>query len=73
MPIAWKQTVNPTPLQRLAADLSFRFAKVLRQNNLGGWGMDHRSIESYRRRLVDRGVRFVIGSLGEVGLRDGGD
>jgi hypothetical protein len=73
MLITRKQPVNPTLLQRLPADLSFRLTNAPGQNNLGDRGMDHRSVENYRRRLVDGGVGFIIGGLGKVYLRDGGD
>ncbi len=73
MLIARQQTISPTPIKRLAADLRFRFAHVLGQNGLGNRGMGDRSNENYWRRLVDRNVRFIISGLREVDLRDRGD
>ena len=73
MRITRKQPVNPPWLQRLAADLPFRFTHASWQDRLRTRGMGNRCDQNYWRRLVDRGVRFVIGGLWEISLRDCGD
>jgi hypothetical protein len=58
---------------RLTGDAAQCFANLPWQNHRGDDGTDEFGPLDYGRRLIYGGVNFVIGSLGAVGLRDGGN
>jgi hypothetical protein len=64
--------VSRLPIERLTSDAASCFTNVVRQNNWRDGGGDKPDSRNYRKRLIYRGVRFVIGRFKEVGSRNRG-
>lgn len=62
--------VGCLPLEPLRGDATLYFTNLPRQNDGCNGGTNKPNARNYGRRLIYRGVNFVIGSLGEVGLRN---
>jgi hypothetical protein len=58
---------------RLSGDAAQCFTNLPGQNDRGDDGADKPDPLDYGRCLIYGGVNFVVGSLGLVGLRDGGN
>jgi hypothetical protein len=58
---------------RLGGDAAQGFTNLPGQNDRGDDGTDKPDSLDYGRCLIYGGVHFVVGSLGAVGLRDGGN
>ncbi len=61
------------PVEGLRADSAPCFPNLPRQNDWSDSGTDKPDARDNGRRLIYGGVNFVIGSLGEVRLRDRGN